>query len=696
MTPLSFLRRLSFIGVIAVCCSGSLQAQNLGNCYHVPDSTELGGTHMRNPEFEIGTNTQVTIYNGNQFQGSGNPGNQTGGNLYYKAASATAWTSVALGFDSQNGNNKYFAGSFNTSSFGADDVIQYYLEIFYSDHSTTYIYGGDNITQTTATQATAAATPFTIRNRASFIFHDNNRVVNGTSVQFWTKVGYIGKDGTTASQYVNQGAIYYTTDGSTPVGALGVAGSGSTTQVVPMGLDHLDNDYSIAGNDMWWLGTVNSLPTFTTIKYKVGLWNSANNEEKFGDYNTSGTNAAIFSFTIGTVGDPTLTVNTVSADYTTTHLFVNEINGDQQPLSIVFNPNSANVDPATVQVYTNLNRRDYATEQYVDSYGIQTEEGIEPPSGDVVGTDDGHYYKAYTMAAAGGGSYTATLNANKTGAYRLTARYKLLGGGAWIYYTQNGRRDHAVVVSPSQARDVQLYELNAMNVDAAGDQPGQRSTFADLANNAKRWNLNYVKNLGCNWVWFQPIHPAGIDGRQTDPNTNLPFTVGSPYAVKNFFEIMPLMGNVANFTGSTDAGGERSQSGAANRSFGYATSPRGLAKKDFANFVAGGGHRERRGDVGRAVQPYFAYDAELGNNGGMSLFAPVERRRAYISEIRNTEARFFSLNRATTPLRASSASRRWRSRRTGAISGSSPTFTTFTLARTPRWWMSTTPTTAIT
>ncbi len=78
---------------------------------------------------------------------------------------------------------------------------------------------------------------------------------------------------------------------------------------------------------MWWVGTVSNLPTYTTIQYKIGMWNSANNEEKFADYNTSGTNGATFSFSIGTVGDPTLTVNAVSANYTTTHVFVNEING---------------------------------------------------------------------------------------------------------------------------------------------------------------------------------------------------------------------------------------------------------------------------------------------------------------------------------------------------------------------------------
>jgi hypothetical protein len=650
------LRQFSLLCAAIFCCAGSLAAQNLGNAYHVPDSAELGGTHMRNPEFEIGTSTAVTVYSGNQFQGSGNPGNQTGGYLYYKAASASTWTSAALAFDSQSGNNKYWQASFNTSQFGADDVIQYYLEVDYSDHATTYVYGGDDITQTTATQAIAAASPYTIRNRPAFLFHDNNRVVNGTSVQFWTKVGYIGKDGTTASQWVDSGAVYYTTDGSAPTGALGVATPGSTTTVVPLAFDHPDNDNSIAGNDMWWLGTANNLPMYTSINYKVGLWNSANNEEKFADYNTSGTNAATFNFSIGTAGDPILTVNGVSADYTIDHVFVNEINNDQIPIAVFYDPAEPDVDPATVQVYTNLNRRDYVSQTYTDANGLLTEEGINPPSGDVVGTDDGHYYKAYAMSPATGGGYQLTLMAQKTGAYRLTARYKVLSSTSpnpnpWIYYTTDGRRDHAIVVSPSQARDIELYELDVLNVDASGDQPSQRSTFADLIDNTKRWNLNYLQGLGCNWVWLQPIHPNGITGRQTDPDTNLPYTVGSPYSVKNYFEVMPLMGSVANFAGSTDPNAN-DPSPVAPTDPSYASSPRGLAKSDFINFVAAADNA----GVGVMLDAPFnhtSFDTEMGNNG-VNLFAPSSGA-AYTDQIWNVEARFFSLS-GDYALRASSAS----------------------------------------
>ena len=624
------------------------------NAWHIPDnSTDSAGTHMRNPEFEFDQTTAITFYTGLQkYSNAFGTANQTGGYLYVKKASSTTWTPVTLSFYSNNGNNQYWSASYTFSAangYGVDDVIQYYFALTFDTSggaasvATTYIYGGNGdaggsgATGTTATESVAQGKPFSLRDRPAFVYHNNDRVINGNSVQFTTKAGYIGKDGTAASQWINQGSLYYTTDGTTPAGALGMAGTTSTI-TVPLAFNNTGNDSSIAGNAMYWATTVNNLPMYTTINYKIGLWNTNNNEEKFADYNTSGTNGAVFSFSNGTVNDPVLTINTVSANYTTTHLFINEINNDQIPLIVFFNPTVANVDPSTVQVYTNLNRRDYASHTYTDSFGILTEEGIEPPSGNMVGTDDSHYYKAYAMNAVSGG-YQLTLSAFKTGAYRLTARYKLVGGTNWIYYTTNGRRDHAIVVSPTQARGIELYELNTLNVDATGDQPGQRSTFPDLADSSKRWNLTYLKNLGCNWLWFQPIHPDGIDGRQDAPNTTTPYNVGSPYAVKNFFEVMPLMGK--GFAASTDPNAN-DPSPLPPTDPNYANSPRGLAKKDFANFVAAAD----TASVGVMLDAPFnhtAFDAELGN-GGVNLFAPNNSAASYISEIRNTEARFFSLS----------------------------------------------------
>ena len=42
------------------------------------------------------------------------------------------------------------------------------------------------------------------------------------------KTGYIGPDNSPASRWATEGAVYYTTDGSTPSGSFGVASGNST------------------------------------------------------------------------------------------------------------------------------------------------------------------------------------------------------------------------------------------------------------------------------------------------------------------------------------------------------------------------------------------------------------------------------------------------------------------------------------
>ncbi|HSU56357.1 MAG TPA: alpha-amylase family glycosyl hydrolase, partial [Candidatus Dormibacteraeota bacterium] len=600
----------------------------LPNVWHIPDDTNDLGFHMRSPEFEIGPATTLTVYSGLQkFNNSFGTANQTGGTVYYKGLSQGVWNSTNLQFFLNGGpspNNQYWQASFNSATFGTNEVIQYYMYLTFDGANgvqNTYFYAptgkGDAGGATTPVQSTAATFPFTIRNRAAWLFHANNRVIdpgadaNSRNVEFWMKVGYISKDA--ASLWVDSARVYYTTDGSIPIGSLGFPSN--TTQVASMILDHLENDPSIAGNAMWWTSTVSNLPVFTAIKYKIGAWNSSNSEEKFADYN-SATNNNIFSFSIGTTGDPSLTVNGLNADYTTTHLFVNELAGDSVPLTVLFSPNASNVVAA--EVFSNLNRRDRATQ---DANGDGIEDGIVPPDGNgIVAGEDSNYYKAYSMPPSGQpGQYTFTLNAQKTGAYRLTARYKVSGNTKWFWYSTSPRRDHAIVVSPRKARDIVLYELNTINVESQGTLDTQRSTFVDLYDGpgsrpydpvTARFNLSYLQNLGVNWLWFQPIHPQGLDGRQIDPDTGQPYEVGSPYAVKNFYQVMPLMGK-----GNT----------------------RESAMMEFTNFVAAADNAGLNVMLDAPFN-HTAYDCELADSG-VSYFSS---NALPTDEIRNKEARFYS------------------------------------------------------
>jgi hypothetical protein len=254
---------------------------------------------------------------------------------------------------------------------------------------------------------------------------------------------------------------------------------------------------------------------------------------------------------------PILTVNGINGDYGTTHVFVNEVSNDAVPLTILFTPNVANVVEA--DVFSNLNRRDRAG---LDANGDGIEDGILPPDGNTIATGDtNNYYEAYAMSPTSTpGQYSLTLYAQKTGVYRLTARYQVSGNTNWNWYSTNAphtsgnRRDFGIVVSPKKALDAVIYEANVTIVGASGTSSSQRSTFSDFTNVASRFNLNYVTNLGVNWLWLQPIHPIGIVD-----------TVNSPYCVKNFFQVNPLMSKAntrlaamqefTNFVAAADAAG---------------------------------------------------------------------------------------------------------------------------------------------
>ena len=351
------------------------------------------------------------------------------------------------------------------------------------------------------------------------------------------------------------------------------------------------------------------------------LYGNNTNSSTTGSSNTAAASPFTFQVTNISVGTPVLTVNGVSADYTTTHVFVNEVNNDAMPLTLLFTPNGGSV--TNVEIFSNVNRRDRATQLYTNAtYPHGMESGIIAPDGNlIVAGDDSNYYKAYTMTNIGGGQYSLTLNATKTGAYRLTARYKIVGITNWFWYNSaNGgtRRDHAIVVTPARARDVSMYEINAMNIDAGGPTFDARSTFTDLYNGpgsrpydavTNRFNLSYATNLGINWLWFQPIHPIGVLNRQADTN-GVTYPVGSPYSIKNFFQINPLLGK---------------------------SNTRDEAMQEFTNFVAAA-HASGVNVMLDEPFNHTAWDCEL-DNAGTNYFAPSANPT---NAIMNSEARVYS------------------------------------------------------
>jgi hypothetical protein len=616
----------------------STASANLPTAWHSPSVVEnllSPASNMRMPTYEIGAGTDITLYTG--VRKFNNPGygtaNQTGGTLYYRAGTDGAWSTSALSFHQDNGDYQFWKATLPSNA--VTGVAQYYIRMNFNSPSVTspvFLHGADGGSSITTTEATAQAAPFSIRNRPSWIFHGNNRVVSGTTVTFSAQLGYIAQDN--SFQGADRSYIYYTTNGTEPAGSLGVAGNASTF-VRAMDYAGMLPDESAAGEKMSWQVVVSNLPELTTIRYRLGFWHTANNEERFAGFNTD--NITNYSFSIGTIGAPVLTVSTESngtlnGDYTTTKLYVDEVAGDSIPVTVNFAPGTNGV--TTVELFSNLNNRDRANS---DANGDGIPDGIMPVDGNTITTaDTNSYFQAYTMTHAGGGNYTATLNATKTGAYRLSARYKVSGNNNWFWYSSNGRRDHAITVAPVQSRDIRMYELNIFNIEASGKDFASRSTIEDLTDRpgakhtnsgrVNNFNLGYLQDLGVNWIWFQPYHPYGWEGRhesaanirardpsQATANTkvwngssyvddvNYAFELGSPYAKKNFWEVEPRMS--AAFSGSPTV--QTNVNSAANRATSMAAFQNFMADADAAGISL----------MPDAAFNHSAWDVEFGQPG---------------------------------------------------------------------------------
>ena len=227
--------------------------------------------------------------------------------------------------------------------------------------------------------------------------------------------------------------------------------------------------------------------------------------------------------------------DTRDANYGLRRFFLNELAGDTRKITVILQPNCGTNQVTNVELFSNLNRRDFAALPGDEDWSLITPTTIDK------------YYRAYPMTNIGGGQFSYTVVLNKCGAYRINARYRV-NGGSYVYYTDNGlRRDCAVVVSPKKALDLTMYELNPMIAEASDDTFFGRSTFQDMyavnTDRPDRISTNKLKTLGVNMVWLQPIHPIGGDNRQTDPATGQAYDPGSPYAVRNYWKVNSVLGD---------------------------------------------------------------------------------------------------------------------------------------------------------
>ena len=543
-------------------CGG--RVYNLGNCWHIPANAEPAGSYMRNPTHPYAS-SDVWIYNGNQAAGEGNPGDQDGGVVYYRKAGTTAWSETNMWFDTAIENNKYWHSRIPANAFSATESVEYVIKVTYADHDDTYLglaAAGDTASSRFGTLEAAAEHPFDFTyageagQEPAFVWHGGNAVkISGTNVQLWVKTGYV--QGTNA--WADQAQIRYKV--VVPAQASSTDRQGvraiprkrgaravdpELTQTVEMRFDHTEEDPSGIGQAMWWVGSVTNTELATAgakLCYQIAVRRTTdgggNGTWRLAEYQAGGANDTVFEYTMASSGANKLTVNGLNADYTTSKFFIDESKGESAHLHVVYEA-PAEALANTVQIYANVGRRDFWNAD-IDGNGVP--DAIRPPDGYwyTAETTNG-YYRAWPMTwDADAGVYTWDQDVDKTGAYRLTARYKVSGNTNWFYYSAlgSGIRDHAVVVSPKKVLEQNVYEVNGMTAKASSATLEGHSTFEDLIegeDSYAEFGIPYLNNIGANCLWFQPIHTSSGYGLKEG------YLPGSPYAAKDYFTVSKWYG----------------------------------------------------------------------------------------------------------------------------------------------------------
>lgn len=128
----------------------------LMNVWHIPTNEEPPSVTMRNPTYPGGGQSPVYIYCGGYPQGT-----IWSGILHYKGDNETTWHTSTFQFDSNNGSNEYWVAEL-INDYPSLTTVQYYLEMQGDPtvYITTYIYGDDYNSYTTAEESIARDNSF--------------------------------------------------------------------------------------------------------------------------------------------------------------------------------------------------------------------------------------------------------------------------------------------------------------------------------------------------------------------------------------------------------------------------------------------------------------------------------------------------------------------------------------------------------
>ena len=550
-----------------------------GVCWHCPTNHEPHADYsMRfpvTPKEGWTMYLRVGNYQGSDASGD-NPLDMNAGKLFYRFGAGETWTdwaSTNMNWECRpdDGPNNFWFATCDIPTGYAGQYLQYYFEIDYDnveELATTYLYmHPDNSAMylRTTSEKEARETPFEVGiggktdgDEPGFIWHGGNITRTAdNAVQVWAKIGYKGTDGT---QWADEAVIRYRIDvkeegakrsaGVTAVKSKKARAAKSwkaLTNQVSMTMQSTVDDAGGKGQAMMWMGTITDdrlLDGDAVLIYEVYARNTKGNGNwKQAEYN-SGDGSCTFEYRMFSDGSGDLTVDGVSADYTTSKFFIDEAKGETVSVEVAYH---APDDAAAVEVFSNFGRRDYADVDWDDD---GWPDGMIPPDRDSVtsGNCSGGYWQAIPMTK-GSGAYTATLTTDKCGVYRITARYKAAGSDKWTYYADNpngtDRRDHVVVISPKKAMEQTMYELNVLTTKATGCSNDKAGNFEELSERLTataadpygEFSIDYLNRMGVNCLWFQPIHPNLDYARGNTNSAGDRYYPGSPYATKNYFSV---------------------------------------------------------------------------------------------------------------------------------------------------------------
>ncbi len=166
------------------------------------------------------------------------------------------------GFQFQNGPEKFAAQNIASNNIVALGAETYYYTVGQPNSIIVIPGAGYGVGITNQTANWVYHSPINAVTALGTVPPTQLNPTNPTSAQsvdVWVKVGY--------QLQINQGYIYYTTDGSNPEGSFGV-GQG-TTQAV--GAFYVNHD-SAQTNIDWWKGTIPGQTNMTQVRYKVGFF----------------------------------------------------------------------------------------------------------------------------------------------------------------------------------------------------------------------------------------------------------------------------------------------------------------------------------------------------------------------------------------------------------------------------------------